>query len=331
MEHRKVGNGNLELPVITFGAWAIGGLFWGGTDDEQAIDAIRAAIDSGIDAIDTAPIYGCGHSETIVGRAIKGRRDRVKVLTKLGLRWDSTEGEYYFTIASPNGGNVVCHKNTTAASIVHECEQSLERLGIDVIDLYQVHWPSESAPAEETMGALVKLREQGKIREIGVSNYDSVQMAEARRFAPVISDQIKYNLLQRDIEVDALPYCRKNGIGVICYSPMAMGILSGKVNMTRKFSDTDVRTNHPWYQHANRRRALAALELIKPIAEAHKATLGQLAVAWILAQPGITTALVGARTAEQVRENAVAGSLRLAADEIATIRQTFERLGEPTE
>jgi aryl-alcohol dehydrogenase-like predicted oxidoreductase len=331
MEHRRLGTSDLELPVVTFGAWAIGGLFWGGTDDAEAIEAIQAAIDCGVDAIDTAPMYGCGHSETVVGRAIRGRRDRVKILTKLGLRWDSTEGEYHFTIASPAGGQVVCYKNVTARSIVHECEQSLQRLGIEAIDLYQVHWSSASAPAAETMGALNKLREQGKVRHIGVCNYNGEPLAAARMFAAVVSNQIRYNLLQREIEVDPLPYCRQNHVGVICYSPMAMGLLTGKVTMDRKFSATDVRDKHAWYQHPNRRRVLAALELVRPMAEAHDATLGQLAVAWVLAQTGVATALVGARTAGQVRENAGAAAVRLTAHELQTLRLTFEQLGEPTE
>jgi aryl-alcohol dehydrogenase-like predicted oxidoreductase len=329
MEHRKTGNGGLELPVVTFGAWAIGGLFWAGTDDALAVEAIHAAIDSGMDAIDTAPIYGCGHSEMIVGRAIKGRRERVMILTKLGLRWDSTEGEFHFTFPKPGGGEVVAYKNVTANSIVYECEQSLRRLDTDVIDLYQVHWPSTSASAEETMAALSRLLSQGKIRAIGVSNYSTAQLVEALRFAPVASNQIKYNLLQREIETDPLPLCRERNVGVICYSPMCLGLLTGRVGMDRAFDETDVRCKHPWYQHAARRRVLAALELLRPIAEAHGATLGQLSVAWLLAQPGITTALVGARNAEQVRENARAADIRLSPDEVGGIREVFERLGNP--
>lgn len=329
IEHRKTGNSSLELPVVTFGAWAIGGLFWAGTDDVQAVEAIHTAMDCGMDAIDTAPIYGCGHSEVIVGRAIKGRRDRVKILTKLGLRWDSTEGEFHFTFPKPGGGEVVAYKNVTAKSIVYECEQSLKRLGIDAIDLYQVHWPSTSASAEETMTALARLLDQGKIRAIGVSNYDSAQLEDALRFAPVASNQIKYNLLQREIETDPLPLCRERSVGVICYSPMCLGLLTGKVGMDRTFDETDVRCKHPWYQHAARRRVLAALELLRPIAEAHHSTLGQLSVAWLLAQPGITTALVGARNAGQVRENARAADIRLSPDEVRTIRDIFVRLGTP--
>lgn len=330
MIHRKPGTSDLELPVVTFGAWAIGGLFWGGSDDEKAVEAIHAAIDHGIDAIDTAPIYGCGHSETVVGRALRGRRDQVKILTKCGLRWDSTEGEYYFTIQAPDGNEVTCYKNIKADSIRHECEQSLKRLDTDVIDLYQVHWPGSSVPAEETMGVLVELREQGKIREIGVSNYNAEQLSEARDYAPVVTNQIQYNLLERGIEDETLPVCRESGVGVIAYSSMAMGLLTGKVTMDRTFPETDVRHSKPWFQPANRKRVLDALDRIKPIAEAHGITLAQLAVAWVIAQPGITTALVGARRADQIAETARAAEVSLSGDELSTMRQVFESLGEPT-
>lgn len=329
MEHRKIGKSSLELPVVTFGAWAIGGLFWGGTDDNDAIRAIQAGIDHGIDAIDTAPIYGCGHSETIVGKAINGRRNKVKLLTKCSLRWDTDQGEFYFTITGPDGKEVSCYKNVTAQSITYECEQSLQRLKTDVIDLYQVHWPSDSAPAEETMGALTRLKEQGKIHEVGVSNYDVAQLSEAMRFAPVVSNQIKYNLLQREIEAETLPFCVSKDVGVIAYSPMAMGLLTGKVTMDRTFPETDVRTNHPWFAPKNRARVLETLDVIQPIAEGAGLTLAQLAVAWIIAQPGITTALVGARNADQATENAAAGNAKLSPDEIDTIREAFETLGQP--
>ncbi len=329
MQHRKLGSSDLELPVVTFGAWAIGGLFWGGSDDRDAVDAIQATIDHGMDAIDTAPMYGCGHSEVIVGRAIRGRRDRVKLLTKCGLRWDDTTGERFFAFPKPGGGEVVAYKNTRRDSITFECEQSLKRLGTDVIDLYQVHWPSTTATAEETMGALVKLRDQGKIRQIGVSNYSSQQTAEAAHFGPLASNQLPYNLLERGIEADPLPYCREHNIGVICYSPMAMGLLSGKVTMDRAFPDTDIRARRPWFLPANRQRVLDALDAVRPTAEAHGLTLAQLAVAWVIAQPGVTTALVGARNAQQAAENTGAANCTLKPDELALIRSTFEALGQP--
>jgi aryl-alcohol dehydrogenase-like predicted oxidoreductase len=329
MQTRKLGRSDLQLPLVTFGAWAIGGLFWGGTDDDEAIAAIHAAIDSGITAIDTAPAYGSGHSETVVGKAIAGRRDQVKILTKCGLRWDDTSGEFHFNQPAPDGTTVTMYKNVRADSIAYECEQSLRRLNIDVIDLYQIHWPSSTAPAQETMGTLMHLREQGKIRHIGVCNYNGRQLGQAVEYAPVASDQIKYNLLERDIEKDALPACRELSVGVICYSPMALGLLTGAVTMDREFPASDIRVRLPWFQPANRQRVLDALASIRPIAEAHRATLGQLAVAWVLAQSGITTALVGARNATQVKENAAAANVKLSQQELASIRSAFEALGPP--
>lgn len=323
MEHRKLGTSDLELPVVTFGAWAIGGLFWGGSDDSEAVRAIQAGIDHGIDAIDTAPIYGCGHSEVLVGQAIKGWRDKVRILTKCGLRWDDTGGEFYFNIKAPDGGQVVVYKNAKAVSIEHECEESLKRLGIDTIDLYQVHWPTTSAPAAETMNALTKLKTQGKIRHFGMCNYNADQLAEAMEFGPVISDQIKYNLLERDVESDPIPFCRKKNLGVICYSPMAMGLLTGKVTMDRKFPDTDIRSTSKLFSPESRRRVLEALSSLRPIAEAHHATFAQLTTAWVLARQGVTTALVGARNANQVVENAVAGQVKLNEQELSAIRRAF--------
>jgi aryl-alcohol dehydrogenase-like predicted oxidoreductase len=326
MEQRRLRDSDLELPVVTFGAWAIGGLFWGGSDDQDAISAIHASIDAGVNAIDTAPIYGCGHSERIVGQAIRGRRDQVKILTKCGIRWDTTEGEHHFTIPAPGGGEVVAYRTLRPESIVQECEGSLQRLGIETIDLYQVHTHSNTATAEEAMGALVRLKEQGKIQVIGVSNYSSQQMEEACRHAPIASNQIRYNLLEQSIEEDALPHCRRYNIGVIAYSPMAMGLLTGKVTMDRTFPETDTRSWRPLFQPDVRRQVLEALEKIRPIANAHQATLGQLAVAWVIAQEGITTALVGARNATQAAENAAAGRIRLSTREQDEVRQAFEHI-----
>ena len=327
MEKRKLGSSSLELPVVTFGAWAIGGLFWGGSDDRDALEAIRATIDSGIDAIDTAPIYGCGHSEELVGKALTGQRGKVKILTKCGLLWDDRSGEFYFELKeTPFGHPVTVYKNVRADSILKECEASLRRLRTDYIDLYQVHWPSPTAPAEETMGALNRLKQQGKIREIAVSNYSSAQIEEARKYANVVSDQIKYNLLERDIEKDALPYCHRNNIGVIAYSPMAMGILTGKVTEDREFPATDFRKGMPLYAKHNRTPILQALDKIRPIAEAHNTGLAQLAVAWVLAQPGVTTALVGARNAAQVKQNAQAAQVKLTPAEISEITAVFDSL-----
>ncbi len=316
--------------MVTFGAWAIGGLFWGGNDDKEGIAAIQAAVDHGIDAVDTAPVYGCGHSEELVGQALTGRRNKVKLLTKCSLRWGENEGgNFYFKLEhTPDGTPVTVYKNVSAQSILTECEQSLKRLRTDYIDLYQVHWPSKTAPAEETMGALNKLKEQGKIREIGVSNYNSHQLREALKYAAVVSDQVKYNLLERDIENDELPACRQRRVGVIAYSPMAMGLLTGKVTEDREFAASDIRSTNPLFSKANRRKVLDALEKIRPIANANETGFAPLAVAWVLAQPGVTTALVGARNPRQAAENAKAATIRLSDQEVAEIRKVFAGLGD---
>jgi aryl-alcohol dehydrogenase-like predicted oxidoreductase len=302
----------------------LGGLFWGGSDDREAINAIQASVDAGSNAIDTAPIYGRGHSERIVGQAIRGRRDKVLILTKCGIRWDVSEGEHHFTIPAPDGSQVTAHRWLSGESILHECEQSLQRLGIDTIDLYQIHTPNGVNPHDEVMSALLRLQQQGKIRHIGVSNYSGAQMDDIRRHGAIVSNQIRYNLVQRDIEKDELPYCRQHNLGVIAYSPMAMGLLTGKVTVDRKFPESDVRSNRPLFSAENRQRVLDALEKVRPIAEGHRCTFGQLAVAWVLHQPGITTALVGARNADQARQNAAAADVKLSADELETIRAAFE-------
>jgi len=329
MELRQLGTSDLKIPPIMFGAWAIGGWFWGGTDDKEAAKALQASIDLGLNAIDTAPVYGFGHSERIVARAIKGRREKVIVATKCGLRWDRTDGDLHFISEDAEGKEKEVHKVLKAESIIRECEWSLERLGVEVIDLYQCHWPDVHTPLEETMGALVRLKEQGKIRAIGVSNFTPEMMEACRAIAPLVSDQPKYNLLERDIEADVLPYCRKHSIGVIVYSPIGQGLLTGKVTMDRKFPRGDLRVETPWFAPRNRRRALDALEKARPIAEAHGVTLAQMTINWTIHEPGVTAAIVGARNAKQVEENAGALAFALSDDERASIRKTFEALGGP--
>lgn len=325
MQYRKLGNSDLNFPVISFGAWAAGGWMWGGPDDDNAVRAMDTAIDLGITCIDTAPAYGMGHSETLVGRAILGKRDRVTVATKCGLRWDCTDGERYFDTKDNENRPKTLYKNLRPQSIRHECEQSLRRMKIDHIDLYQCHWPDSTTPTDETMGALLDLRQQGKIRAIGVSNFTADMMRQCLETATIASDQPPYSALVRGAETEVLPFCRENGIGVLAYSPLAQGLLTGKVSVDREFPEGDLRRTKPLFTRENRVKAVAMLEQVKPIAEAHHATLGQVFLAWIVAQPGMTTALAGARNETQVRENAGAGDLQLADDEIAQIRDWVEQ------
>ncbi len=330
MEHRQLGKSGLKVSPVIFGAWAAGGWFWGPQDDADSVRAIHAALDAGINCIDTAPIYGMGHSEEVVGKAIKGRRDKVLLATKCGLRWDTPgEGSNEWTYKGLDGVERPVVRNLRKHALIAEVEQSLERLGTDTIDLYQCHWPDASTPIAETMEALATLKQQGKIRAIGVSNFTPDMLAECLRHAPLASDQPKYSLLARDIEADVLPFCRQHGLGVIVYSPLEQGLLTGKVTMDRTFPEGDYRSGRPWFQPANRRRVLDALAKIEPIAKAHNATLGQVAAAWIIAQPGVTAAIIGARSPEQARENARAADIPLTAAELQAIRKTFEDLGKP--
>ena len=277
--------------------------------------------------IDTAPAYGMGHSERIVGRAIAGRRSAVVVATKCGLRWDAEEGEHYFDTTDNEGAPRRIFRNLRPASIRHECEQSLRRLNVDVIDLYQCHWPDPTTPIDDTMDALLALQQEGKIREIGVSNFTPDMMRQCMDKGRIASDQPKYNALERGIEQEVLPFCRDNGIGVLVYSPIAQGLLTGKVGPDRVFPENDLRRNKAMFSLENRRRVLGMLEQAQPIAEKHNATLSQLFLAWTVAQPGVTTALAGARNEAQVEENARAGDIRLSAEDIAAIRNLVEQLG----
>ena len=329
MEHRTLGQSDLEVPVVSLGAWAIGGWMWGGADDEASIGAIQKAIDVGMNCIDTAAIYGMGHSERIVGKAIAGRRDEVIVATKCGLRWNLEQGQPFFESRTPDGTPCTIYRNLKRDSIKYECEQSLERLGVDVIDLYQCHWPDATTPIEETMGALVELKEEGKIRAIGVSNFTAEMLEECLEHGPLASDQPKYNPLEREIEDDVLPFCIERNVGILTYSPMAMGLMTGKVTVDREFKGDDTRKDRPWFSKENRRRVLDMLAKIQPIADGHNATLAQVTLNWVLSQKGVTSVLAGARTEQQVEENVKAADFKLTDDEIATIRSLVEELGDP--
>jgi aryl-alcohol dehydrogenase-like predicted oxidoreductase len=329
MEQRQLGRSDVMVPPIVFGAWAIGGWMWGGTDDDDAIAAIRAAIDAGMNAIDTAPIYGYGHSEEVVGKAIKGRRDEVVIATKCGLRWDFDDGEFFFPSTDAEGNKTAIYRVLKADAIIEECERSLVRLGTDVIDLYQCHWSDNTTPVEETWEAMTKLVDQGKVRAAGVSNFTTEDMQTCMDIGLLTSNQPPYSLLNRNIEEGVLPFCIENNIGVLAYSPLQNGILTGKVTMDRTFSEDDLRSGSPWYKPANRCRVLDALETIQPIADGYSVTLAQLVINWTIGEPGITVALVGARNPAQAKENAAAAGFTITASERATIRKTFEALGDP--
>jgi aryl-alcohol dehydrogenase-like predicted oxidoreductase len=324
MQHRQLGGSDVLVSPVIFGAWAIGGWMWGGNDAKDSLEAIAASIDAGVNTIDTAAVYGLGDSEKLVGKAIKGKRDKVILATKCGMRWNSPDGADPWPQKDNQGNDIIIRKNSRPESIAYECEQSLQRLGTDVIDLYQIHWPDSTTPVEESMHALVKLKEQGKIRAIGVSNYDIPWMDKARKVTRLDSLQPPYSLIQRKIEEDVLPYCRANGIGVIVYSPLERGLLTGKVSPDRVFPPGDHRATHKFFTVENRKRVLAALAKIKPIADRHGASYAQVVINWTIHEPGITAALVGARNAEQAKHNAKAMELVLSEEERAQVRGAFD-------
>ncbi len=321
MEYRPLGQSGISASAIALGTWAIGGWKWGGTDVEQSISAIHQALDMDVNFIDTAAVYGFGLSEKIVGKAIAGRRDKVILATKCGIIWHDKKGRHYF-----DSDGKSCYRYLGSESIRYEIEQSLRRLNTDYIDLYQTHWQDPTTPIEETMSTLMELKQQGKIRAIGVSNANVEQMEEYRKFGQLDSDQESFSLLDRKREKDNLPYCLKNNIAFLAYSPLARGLLTGKLTPERKLNEGDHRRDDPRFSVENRIKVSQLLEKIKPIADGHNVTITQLIIAWTLVQPGLTHVLCGARNPEQARENASAGDIKLSDDEISKINTITKQM-----
>ncbi len=327
MEKRKIGTSELELSAITFGAWAAGGWMWGGSNTQDAIKAIIASYDMGVTSIDTAPVYGQGASEEIVGAAIKELpRDKVQILTKYGLRWDLAKGEFYFYSANNDGKPIDIYKYAGKESVIAECENSLKRLKTDYIDLYQIHWPDSTTAISETMEAVSILIDQGKVRYAGVCNYNAEQMEEASRHISLLSNQVKYNMIVRDIEKELIPYLIDNKQSVIAYSPMERGLLTGKLKPGHEFSPGDHRAGVPWFKNENIKRVNTFLGKILPLALEKEASLGQLVLRWTIAQPGITIALAGARNDQQAIQNAKAIEIQLNKDDIEFINGELTKL-----
>ena len=327
MKYRKLENTDLALSVITFGAWAAGGWMWGGTERKVAIEAIRDSFSLGVTSIDTAPIYGQGTSEEIVGEAIKGiPRHHVQILTKYGMRWDLKKGDFAFKSKKNSGEAIDIYKYAGKESIVKECEDSLKRLGTDYIDLYQIHWPATTTPIAESMEAVAKLIEQGKVRYAGVCNYNADQLAEAGKYVRVVSDQVPYSMVNRGIETELVPYCLEHRKSILAYSPLERGLLTGKLSPGYQFAEGDHRQFVPFFKGENIARTNAFLQGIEPIADGHDLTLGQLVLLWTLEQPGITIALAGARNSEQAVQNAKAADKELTHQEIKIISEHLDKL-----
>jgi len=313
MQTRKLGNSDLHITPVGYGAWAIGGsgwqFAWGSQDDNDSIAAIHRSLELGVNWIDTAAVYGLGHSEEVVGRALKDwRGSRPYVFTKCGLRGDA-KGEV--------------QKVLSADSIRGEVEDSLRRLSVDVIDLYQIHWPPDpdSAALEEGWSTLADLKREGKVRWIGVSNFNVQELRRAQAIAPMTSLQPRYSLVHREIEDEILPYCLSEGIGVIVYSPMASGLLTGAMTRERaaRLPKDDWRRRHPDFTEPSLSHNLALVEHMREIAKGHNRFVGEVAIAWALRNPAVTGAIVGARNAKQVEGNVDAATLRLTDKEIAEI------------
>jgi len=327
MEYRKIGNSELQLSTVTFGAWAAGGWMWGGTERSDAVKAILASYDEGVTSIDTAPAYGQGTSEEIVGEAIKNLpREKVQILTKYGLRWNSRQGQFFFNSKNNDGQDIDIYRYAGKESIIKECEDSLKRLGTDYIDLYQIHWADPTTPVQETMEAVAQLIKDGKVRYAGVCNYDAALLTEAQKYVNVISDQVPYSMLKRDIEKELVPHVLSNNQSILAYSPLERGILTGKLKPGHQFSEGDHRAGLPYYKDENIIRTNSFLEKIRPLANDKNATLAQLVIRWTLEQPGITIALVGARNANQAIQNAKALSLKLSKEEISFITEELNKL-----
>jgi len=310
MQKKRLGNSEMELTPVGIGAWAMGGggwaFAWGPQDDDQSIAAIREALDHGVNWIDTAAVYGLGHSEEVVARALEGRSNRPYVFTKCARVWNE-KGEI---------GKVL-----KADSVRRECENSLRRLRVDVIDMYQIHWPEPDADVEEGWTTLAELQREGKVRWIGVSNFNAQQLERCRKIAPITSLQPPYSAISPEVEKEILPYCQQHGIGVIAYSPMKSGLLTGAMTRERVASmpQDDFRRRSPAFQEPNLSRNLELAELMRRIGARHGRSAGETAIAWTLRHPAVRAAIVGMRSAEQARGVLGALEFRLTPEEIAEV------------
>lgn len=316
---RQLGNSDMQITAIGFGAWAIGGgdweFSWGPQDDNESIGAIQHALDLGINWIDTAAVYGLGHSEEMIAKALQGRTKKPYIFTKCSLVWDE---------------NRQIGSSLKRDSIRREMEGSLRRLRVDAIDLYQIHWPNPEEDIEEGWETLARLKEEGKARYIGVSNFSVPQMKRAAKIAPITSLQPPYSMLNRNVEAEILPYCEENKIGVINYSPMVSGLLTGTMTAERvaQMPADDWRRNNQRFQEPQLSRNLKLVELLREIGKPYGRSPGEVAIAWTLRKPAVTGAIVGARSAKQVDGIIGAATFRLQPEEIARIEeflQTKER------
>jgi aryl-alcohol dehydrogenase-like predicted oxidoreductase len=354
MEYVNLGKSSVNVTRLTFGAWAIGGWMWGGADRKDALKAIHKSLDLGITSIDTAPAYGFGLSEEIVGEAVRGVRKDVQILSKYGLRWDKKIGKFYFNTTNNDGKPISIYKYAGKESVINECEQSLKRLKTDYIDLLQIHWPDRTTPIQETMEAMEILLKAGKIRAAGVCNYnleetktaasvwkhghedrvnaysvlnnDRGDMTTSAGSYCLASNQVPYSMLNRDIEKNIVPWCIDNNVSILAYSPLQRGLLTGKIKSGHKFNKGDSRPATPYYRDSNIIKTNEFLEKLKPLAAAKNATLSQLVLRWTMQMPGITVVLAGARNPAQIEENAGALNFKLDEDQMKMINSLLDKV-----
>ena len=329
MKYLPLGNSKLRASVVGLGTWVLGGgAIWGkDPDDNESIRTIQTALDLGVNLIDTAPAYGWGRSEEVIGRALHGRRSQAVIATKCGLWWEDERGSFFTEL---DGHKM--RRSLRPDTIQIEIERSLRRLQTDYIDLYQTHWPAtepDNTPIADTIACLLKLKAQGKIRAIGVSNVSVEQLQENCRHAEIASDQLRYSMLSRDAEKDLLPSCRKQQIATLTYMSLEQGLLTGKIGMDHVFSKQEFRSNeawNPWFLPQNRKRVLDLLDGWKDLTAQFNCTLAQLVTAWTLAQPGVTHVLCGSRKSQQIQETARAADLVLDEKSRLRMRRDVEAL-----
>jgi aryl-alcohol dehydrogenase-like predicted oxidoreductase len=307
MDKLRFASTELDVSAIVLGTWVTGGWMWGGADELDSIRTIHRALDLGINFIDTAPVYGFGRSEEVIGRALRERRDRdgVVVATKGGLEWDAAQRQI--------------RRNSSPARIRQEVDDSLRRLRRDHIDLYQIHWPDLNTPFEDSMTALLELRDVGKIRHIGLSNFNRNQITDCLRVAPVQSLQPPFNLFEQDAAKELLPFCLENGIGTLVYGGLCRGLLSGKFTGKETFPKGDLRRADPKFKPDRFRQYVKAVDELKKIATKYGRSMGQFALRWALQQPGVTTVIAGARTPQQVEDNAGASGWLIAEEDLRRV------------